>query len=231
MIRFVWNCRGLGQSTTVRQLRDFVSSHRPELVFLSEIKLHEVSKVQRIVNKLEFHHFDFVSSIHRAGGLLLMWKDILSIDVVVKSKLFFNVMVTEGDYPIPWMMTMVYGPPIISLRPQFLDSLSAIGSSFTGDWLVLGDFNMVLTSADKMGGDPIASSSRNGFRRLLDDHSLIDLGFDGFAFTWNNRRSGAANIQERLDRAFTNDTWRIHHPNATITHLPALYSDHKPFLL
>lgn len=128
------------------------------------------------------------------------------------------------------MMTMVYGPPTGALRLDFLDALHDIGISFNGDWLVLGDFNMVLTSADKIGGNPVASSSRHGFRRLIDDHCIIDLGFEGSAYTWNNRRIGDANIQERLDRAFANGSWRTRYPNATITHLPASHSDHKPLL-
>lgn len=112
-----------------------------------------------------------------------MWKDNLNIDVVVKTDTFINIMVSYGNELNLLMMTMVYGPSIISLRPQFLDNLHDIGSSFNGDWLVLGDFNMVLTSANKFGGNPIASSSGFGFRKFLDDHCLIDMGFEGFAYT------------------------------------------------
>lgn len=37
-------------------------------------------------------------------------------------------------------------------------------------------------------------------------------------------------MQEQLDRAFANAAWKLKFPNATITHLPAIRSDHKPLL-
>lgn len=65
---------------------------------------------------------------------------------------------------------------------------------------------------------------------MINDSGLIDLGFEGPAFTWNNRRGGMANIQERLDRGFANSQWKLRYPNASITHLTALFSDHRPLL-
>jgi exonuclease III len=33
-----WNCRGLGQAPAVRELRQLISSHHPDIMFLSETK-------------------------------------------------------------------------------------------------------------------------------------------------------------------------------------------------
>lgn len=230
MIGVAWNCCGLGQSTTAWSLRELVSSHRPDLVFLSEVKLQHVSRIKRIVQKIGFPSFELVPTINKVGSLLLMWKGNLNVIVVVKSESFINAMVNDDIFLNPWMLTLVYCPPILSLRTKFLDNLHDIRYSFNGDWLIMGDFNMVLLSTDKLGGNPVESSSRNGFRSFLDDHCLIDLGIKWFAYTWNNSRSGVANIQERLDWAFANESWRINYLNATITHLQALQSNHKPLL-
>lgn len=64
---------------------------------------------------------------------------------------------------------------------------------------------------------------------MIDDNALIDLGFVGYNYTWNNRKNGKENIQKRLDRG--NADWITTFPNATITYLLALTSDHKPILI
>lgn len=57
------------------------------------------------------------------------------------------------------------------------------------------------------------------------------MGYISYPFTWNNHRVGRANIQERLDRGLSNTCWRLLFPQATIHHLPAFRSDHKPLVL
>lgn len=58
---------------------------------------------------------------------------------------------------------------------------------------------------------------------MVDQNALIDLGFVGHAFTWTNRKVEKSNIQERLDRCFVNNEWRLLYPNMVISHLPALH--------
>lgn len=106
-----------------------------------------------------------------------------------------------------------------------------MGQSHIGPWLLIGDFNTVLSCTDKLGGKLVASSRNGGLRRIMDDHDLIDLGFIGHAITWNNKRGGMANIQERLDRGIANVEWKFLFPEAIIIHLPTFNSDHRPILL
>lgn len=41
---------------------------------------------------------------------------------------------------------------------------------------------------NKQGGRPFASSSNNGFQTMIADSGMIDLGFVGYSFKWNNKR-------------------------------------------
>nr|POF08764.1 hypothetical protein CFP56_39247 [Quercus suber] len=59
---------------------------------------------------------------------------------------------------------------------------------------------------------------------------LVDLGFVGSVFTWNNGHEGNAFVQERLDRACAMVDWREMFSHGKVTHLTASYSDHISIL-
>jgi hypothetical protein len=91
--------------------------------------------------------------------------------------------------------------------------------------LLAGDFNDIAGPFEKKGGA----------RPLLRINScnLMDLGFVGSKYTWRGPMfHGGGRIFERLDRALSNDFWRLEFPNAFIKTLPRLdFSDHHPILI
>ncbi|TXG54182.1 hypothetical protein EZV62_019438 [Acer yangbiense] len=73
-------------------------------------------------------------------------------------------------------------------------------------------------------------SDMYNFRQVVDDYNLTDLGFTGPKYTWNNKRDGNSNIQERLDRFLANDLWRDKFSNVNVTHLGFNSFDHRLIL-
>lgn len=69
------------------------------------------------------------------------------------------------------------------------------------------------------------------FREALDVCGVIDLGFEGYRFTWSNGRSGSGNVQERLDRFVANYRRLNLFEGAQVTHLGSSHFDHCPILL
>ncbi|KAG8382693.1 hypothetical protein BUALT_Bualt05G0104000 [Buddleja alternifolia] len=71
------------------------------------------------------------------------------------------------------------GHKIASYNESPPDFLIDVGKSFDGSWLVLGDFNAILTQLEKKGGRQFVSSSSGEFKGFMHEGGLIDLGFEG----------------------------------------------------
>ena len=89
-----WNCRGLGNPLTVNVLQKVVLEKDPTLVFLMETKF-EVSEMDGIKRKLERQQGLVVPSIKRAGGLALLWKNSLQVDILTYSPRHIDAIVTK----------------------------------------------------------------------------------------------------------------------------------------
>lgn len=109
--------------------------------------------------------------------------------------------------------------------------LDLIGSNHQEPWVCIGDFNDISAQEDKKGERQFAQSSNGGLNSTIFNNGLIHLGFSGNAFNWSNKRGGNANIKERIDRGLASTNWRSLFPRATISHLPAIGSDHNPILM
>ena len=128
------------------------------------------------------------------------------------------------------MLSLVYGAPYSSLKANFWQNLENSINSFAGAWIGIGDFNCITSQAKKFGGRPFTFSSDGGFYGFINNNGLIDLGFQGNKFTWSNKWP-VWTIKQRLDRAITNDQWRLLFPRANLFHHPITASNHAPILL
>ena len=54
-------------------------------------------------------------------------------------------------------------------------------------WVLLGDFNEMISEDEKMGGLPLNRNRISAFRNCMDKCGLMDLGFQGPQFTWTNK--------------------------------------------
>ncbi|XP_074314566.1 uncharacterized protein LOC141649785 [Silene latifolia] len=103
----------------------------------------------------------------------------------------------------------------------------------SGDWRVTGfygDYNEILF-ANEMKGGQRAQWQMNQFREAVDACGLIDVSFEGYAFTWDNGQVGEDNRQSRIDRATGTNEWMEHFPYARLCHLGREWSDHSPLKL
>ena len=139
------------------------------------------------------------------GGIWLLWNDIrVNLKVVASSRYSITIVIAEGSQF--WVLTVVYASPNPAVRNSMWGYLNTTRRCFKGPWVVMGDFNEIVSSDEKRGGR--GCFSKIGFSDWISDNRLLDMGFIGQKFTWMTRRGLCEDIWERLDRALCSMEWR-----------------------
>ena len=87
-----------------------------------------------------------------SGGIWLLWNQSrVNIKILDSSKHFIHGIVNEGNSD-EWMFTVVYANPILTLKKQCFEEVAQLARNITKPWMVIGDFNEILSAAEKIGG-------------------------------------------------------------------------------
>ncbi|XP_031127667.1 uncharacterized protein LOC116029767 [Ipomoea triloba] len=224
-----WNCRGLGGPQTVRELLGFVSSQRPNFVFLMETKAQS-AQLERLKIRLGYEGLFTVDRVGLGGGLALFWHTSDMASLLSYSGNHIDVIVTLADKP-PWRLTCFYGFPERSRRQQSWDLLKDLKDRSSLPWVMIGDFNDIANHGEKRGHIPHPDNLIRGFNETLQDCELSDLVMRGHEFTWTKGRGTDHWIEERLDRAVVSMEWRDLYDDAYVQNLHAVTSDHSAIFL
>ncbi|KAH1075467.1 hypothetical protein J1N35_027795 [Gossypium stocksii] len=165
------------------------------------------------------------------GGLSLGWKEGLTLHLRSLSKSHIDVEVEDENERRLWKFTGFYGAPIESDRKESWDLLRLLKRENNKPWLVVGDFNEILFSFEKMGERIREERQMAAFRKALDYCELSDLGFVGHWYTWERGQFVDTSIRERLDRGVANTGWWDLFPNYKVHHLQHSFSDYYPVMV
>lgn len=129
------------------------------------------------------------------------------------------------------IISPTYSSPRLNERRILWSNLTKVAQLHQMPWLLLGDFNEVLSGEDKYGSRSININRALEFKDCLDCCNFLDLGFFGPKSTWSNCRQISDLILERIDRCFANPSWRLLYLKASVTHLTRVYSNHCSVLI
>uniref|UniRef100_A0A2N9IH27 Reverse transcriptase domain-containing protein n=1 Tax=Fagus sylvatica TaxID=28930 RepID=A0A2N9IH27_FAGSY len=217
------------EAVAVLVLHNLVKSEGPTVLFLMETKL-DVRGMESIRVKLGFKFCFSVPCLGRSGGLALLWNDPAQVTIqnFSQNHVDSHVQLAEGA---KWRFTGFYGHPEGHRKWESWVLLDKLHSLDNTPWLCMGDFNEILSISER-SGEVLGSTRRmQDFSDVVNRCGLIDLGFRGIPFTWENRRDGEALIQKRLDRALANAAWLDCFNLCSVSHVVCSYSDHVPLLL
>uniref|UniRef100_A0A803QCG6 Reverse transcriptase domain-containing protein n=1 Tax=Cannabis sativa TaxID=3483 RepID=A0A803QCG6_CANSA len=221
-----WNARGLGNQKAIRKLRLLVKEQTPTVLFIMETKL-ACNSIARLRSLLNFNNGLEVPRVGLSGGLMLLWKDDVDVSLNNFNVNVFDCYMAFHNGPC-WHFTAFYGAPTLTNRRHtwtLLKRLKDIAPLLPG--MVIGDFNKILYSHNKQGGNLRSANQMDEFRSVLDSCQLNEQQFNGDPFTWIKGRHNVDTIKERLDWCFTNNSWTSHFQPIVTSHLDYYSSDHR----
>ncbi|PPD71800.1 hypothetical protein GOBAR_DD31301 [Gossypium barbadense] len=127
-----------------------------------------------------------------------------------------------------WWCTSFYGAPEEKHREALWNLMRHLNNYPNVPQFIIEDFNEISYSSEKKGELVRSERQMRGFRDVLVDCSLTDLGYCGQWFTWEKCHFQENNIRERLDQGVLNDEWWTLSLNYQLNHLAHSFSDYCP---
>ncbi|XP_031090858.1 uncharacterized protein LOC115995850 [Ipomoea triloba] len=200
-----WNCRGLGNPTRIQVLVDIIRTKRPVIFFLMETRLCSAA-MEKIRVTLGFESLFTVDSVGLSGGLAIIWKKEVELDILSFSRNHIDASIKSEISISPWRFTGFYGCPERIRRKNSWNLLKHLSHQYTLPWILMGDFNDLLHESEKLG-------------RIQHPQWLIQ---GRVTVNW---------IREKLDRILVHNQWLDLFGEARAKSFEAACSDHLPLAL
>ena len=227
----MWNCRGALNPNFHRFIFELINCHSPSMMIVTETHVGGAC-AKRITDTFPFDGAIHADTIGYAGGIWLLWNsELVDVSVLAATEQEIHVFVKVLSSNFSWLLYSIYTSPCFLEHKVLWNNLSQVATLHNLPWLLVGDFNEVLSSEDKFGGLPVRLGRSQLFNNCLNDCGMIDLGFHGPRFTWSNLREVRYLIQECLDRGFANAAWKEAYLEAFVHHLTITHSDHCAMLV
>ncbi|KAL7167756.1 hypothetical protein ACSBR2_038252 [Camellia fascicularis] len=131
---------------------------------------------------LGFSNVHLSDTIGFAGGIWLLWNNLkINCEVLLTTEQGIHAWIKVLSNPSPWLFSTIC--PYFNQRCILWDNLMLLSKKHSSPWLMVGDFNEILTSADKFGGRAIQPHHVKRFNECMDECGMIDLGFAGPRYT------------------------------------------------
>lgn len=145
--------------------------------------------------------FDGIHLQHAEGfveGIWILWKsNEVRLHILHSSRYVVTAFVMANNKS--WIMSFVYATPNPTTHRTIWNLLYKIRDVIQLPWLIMEDFNEIVSSNEKHGG---ASGFTNiGFGEWIDNGNVTNLGFSGSRFTWIKNPLYSSSLRPRLDRA------------------------------
>lgn len=227
-----WNCRGLGHPSKKAALRELINSEKPEIILIQETKLDQTD-INKLISQQRQYSGCASEARGASGGILTMWDNsrwICSYTNIHQNWIFVKL---EGkDNGAEVKIYNVYSPNHYREKEACWSALNTtIEEDPDSNIIFAGDLNLVMHSNEKRGGTFAPDPYRSKLEHIMQEKDLVDIKPKNRRYTWSNKRIGAGNIMERLDRFLVNVTFLSTFSIGLSDILSSSASDHYPITL
>ncbi|KAF4386158.1 hypothetical protein F8388_016410 [Cannabis sativa] len=166
------------------------------------ISANDYEVAERVCSVLNYGNMWTVDRVGMSGGLLLMWRTEITLQVLSSSPGHILATVAGAGFS-PWYFTGFYGNPDASQRRFSWQLLRDLRKEVWGPWLCIGDFNEIVSLSEKIGGE---------------------IDYQGL---W----MALERVMERLDRGLCTEEWFTQFEGADISLLDWWESDHRALVV
>ncbi|XP_074299738.1 uncharacterized protein LOC141630894 [Silene latifolia] len=171
------------------------------------------------------------NNLHPRGRVWVLWKPhLFDIQFIQYDAQFIHMNVVNKIDQMHFSLTIIYAFNGVGERVSLWSNLQNIVNQVSGLWAIGGDFNCVLHSNERLGGN-VSIADSEPFYDCLQTRGLMDLAATGAFYTWNNMQPLATKIYSRLDKLFVNQDWMVTIPGFMANFLPEGHFDHTPCLV
>ena len=143
-----WNCRGAESKEFLRHAWELIRVHKLDVLIIAEPRISGDS-ADKVIRKLKFDEYIKVDARYFSGGIWIMWRSTIGeVQIFDRAGQFISVLIKNGN-GLKWALTVVYASPTPSIRELFWKYLIEFEDFDFIPWLLIGDFNQILSSFEK----------------------------------------------------------------------------------
>ncbi|XP_058725453.1 uncharacterized protein LOC131596725 [Vicia villosa] len=219
-----WNIRGLNKAGKQREICSHLNDLRPGIFILIETRVKHQKAIKIRDNMRLYKCFLDNYQHHDNGRIWICWNSTnYKIQMVKSSSQFIHYRVESIDGKMCFEMIVVYAMNTIEQRKLLWKAIATLPRT-NRPWCVVGDFNNVLKSNERIGGRMVVAQEFQDLQDMMDLCGLSEMDNTGDYYTWHNKQVNDP-IYTRIDRVVGNSLW-FQVIDMHLRHLPPSVSNH-----
>jgi len=153
-----WDVQGAKKPHLRLEVGFITRTINPDILFMLETMVKE-QNAESIITTLGFSHHERIPSTNHCGGIWCFWNPVnVDVTIITKDNRAIHCSVADMITNKHCILTAVYAPAQSAEKEVFWPHLQQLNESFTLPWCIIGDFDELLDSSNKIGGGPLLSN-------------------------------------------------------------------------